>query len=314
MKPNFSIVFTKSRFKHLLILCLFLSTQIKDLHAQDNIRQKLELKYKSIPQDTLIRFIDNYGKDSLIKLLDKKIKQSVRFLQDKTVYLRNISNKAQLELLNKQFQLGLDSVTFVGLTRTDIGLNLYDQYFNDEDSLPAVVGISKSTMNVDSLVNAYIYDLSPRTFIITYCNILKASPKLIIDILLKDNNQMYDQVNNYFLLTQFIRNGCGADDAYNQQAKDSLFKVLNSIIYLKEDMPIEMDYDNIVDINRATAYGLYGKNVSLLDGKPLVYILDTQKTDGAWPQYDGERYSSDPLATLFGVWTLLEIKQHCIAY
>lgn len=309
---TFSIFHPIEKLALLLVCCLsFLYSSAQDVVTAKKI---IDHTYQVTPSDTLVRFIENYGKDSLVQLLDQKIKMAAQYINDKTVYLRNPLNRVQLELINKQFHLGIDSVSFNGFSRAGWAMNMYDHYFNDEVSPATVLEIANGNYNLDSLVAFYIKDKNIRYYIITYCNILHPQPHVVIDELMKPEEGMYDHVNNYLLLTQFIRNGCGTNSIYAQTAKNKLFKMLYDIVYFTDDMPIEMDYDNVVDLNRAVAYGLYGSNFSLYDGRPFIHILNTQREDGGWPLFIGEKYQSNPLPTLYGIWALEEIKLHCLKY
>jgi hypothetical protein len=263
-----------------------------------------------VPSDTVYRLIKHIGKDSFIRLLNYKIAAAADFINERTPELRNPVNKMQLDLLSRQFDLGIDSVSFGDMKREDCFLKLYDHFFDDRDTLSIINEIVRSKMNADSLALPLMADKNIRTIIITYCQTLNLSDEPVLRMYAAVRS-MYDTEEIYWLLSQYLRNGCGKDISQLTALRDSLYIQISNIMYYR-DMPVEMDEDNIVDVARCLAYGLYAGNTTLNDGVPIIRILSTQLEDGGWSIYQGDKYRSNALSALFGLWSLLEIRDKCV--
>lgn len=296
--------------KNIIILHLILLFGVSISYSNDG--------FKPSPEDTVNKFIKNYGKDSLIQLLDIRIKDAEKWVNynSKEMYVQN--TYAEMILISRHFNLGLDTLPFFNYFDSSKINSLYGKYFGDTLQFTPI--IDKSTEINKDFGNVIINDIkNPRTraILAVLCSHFPLS-EIIIDSFYSTSKQftIQDKILSYFQLSE-IQRKCGNSINLVNQHKNSLFKEIYAKNNLEQLLLVKREYSDayISEFNlelpiQIIALGLYGKDITLAkNGKELMYLLKTQNSDFGWRTYNSVKFESEINSSFYGLWALCEFRE-----
>lgn len=304
----------KTKYLLLLLLCFFTLGQkaMADDEPMYNVNSRLgDSLMEKIPQDTILRFIKRYGKDSLIHLLDEKIELAATYMKSGVNMIESPTNLLQLKMVDKKFKLGLDNAIARFDSIAEPGyFRLYGDYNKGISKLGIMDTISMDKHFADSMMQQTINQRGIRGIIVTFCHQMPWSQKVINDMYAISNMTIQLRNEIYWQYYEMSYKGCkGEYPAYFDSVRAILTKDIRNIATYQDTVFLK-DQTNYIEPLKSLTYGLYANEISIKDGSPIVFLMSLQQPDGGFPKNLLEEYSQ-AISTVFGLWALCEVREEC---
>ena len=291
-------------------------------------------KYRYFPEDTVIRFINKYGKDSLAKLIDKRISNAEEYILKNYDKIKYDNTTLEYILVAGHFKLNIDYKLIDTFNFTGKQLRLYDLSFgNLQETIRIIDAIRASGRNmIDTLMSQSIESI--RYAVPLYCEKLTLNNEVYYLIL--DNSKKASvnvQIKDYWIFAELNRR-CKDESNGSITYQETLFKELfprnnpkafyldafpaigirdsstaNSFYQTPKEKELDIFYDKYSPL-RMLAYALYANDVNMTNySDNLIYLLDAQQENGSWSLAKKfNHFNSDPTSTIYGFWSLCEFK------
>lgn len=295
----------------------------------ENQVAKAKDNFIPFPQDTTIKFIQKYGKDSLLHLIDSRIKEAKRFITFQSMEFDNLELFTDFFYLNTKFKWGFDTSNFPYYQKIENYKSLYNLVdFDKQFFLDTIKKLGSEKVN-----NILLEDLkkggAAHTFMLPlFCDKFEVSSSLI-DLIIQKNVSLdknvfsngeifFKQIANYIEFGK-INQKCGKKYPQIKSTKETLFNNLyetQSILTVLSDTS-KVDPNRIEDVNyfapfNILAYALYFDDINLKKhGDNLMYLIHTQQTaiDGGWRFAHYLERKSNMYVTMYGLWSLCQFKE-----
>lgn len=281
------------------------------------------------PEDTTIKFIQKYGKDSLVKLIDSRIKEAKRFIRFQTMEFDNLELFTDFFYLNSKFKWGFDTSNFQYYQKIENYKSLYNLFdFDKQFFLDTIKKLGSEKVN-NILIEDFKKGGAAHTFMLPlFCDVFNVRSDLIELIsqknvsneenYFKDGEKLYKQIANYIEFGQIYQK-CGNKYPQVKAIKDNIFKNLydyNSILTVLSDTT-QLDINHPEDVNyfasfNILAYALYFGDINIkVHGDNLMYLIHTQQTakDGGWRSAHYLDRKSNMYVTMYGLWSLCQYRE-----
>jgi hypothetical protein len=286
-------------------------------------------KFIPFPEDTTVKFIQKYGKDSLIHLIDSRIEEAKGFIGNQTMEFDNLEFFTDFFYLNTKFNWGFDTSDFPYYQKIENYKSLYNLVdFDKQFFLDTIKKLGSDKVN-----NILLEDLkkggAAHTFMLPlFCDMFDVKSNLIDLIIqknvyisfndLKKEDVLFKQIANYIEFGK-INQKCRKKYPQIMSIQDTLFDNLyssNSILRVLSDSSI-VDPNRMEDVNyfaslNILAYALYFDDINLkTHGDNLMYLIHTQQTakDGGWRFAHYLDKESNVYLTMYGLWSLCQFKE-----
>lgn len=284
----------------------------------------------SYPKDTLQAFIKNYGKDSLIHLLNNKIDTAFQWLKahDDSKDWTMATNKVEFKLYSKYFELTNDT-SFLKIDTIEYKDNysLYGYYVRkvsmDAERISNWKSVPSDTLK--KYILAEIHNPNTRLGLPLYGRYFTMPDSIYFlysNYALKAD--LGNQMITYISLASYQKNINAQNSTILNEVKFKIFTQMYKVNNLEEVItkptltsPSNEEIQNkVFDISLQTlAYGLYGKDVNLLEhGRDLMYLLALQNEDGGFRNPVNNNKYSLGNSSIYALWSLCEFRAQLTQY
>lgn len=304
---------------------------------------KEDIKSESLfPKDTVIRFIQNYSKDSLIHLIEKRIYKAEDFIQTYLYLLDDELVPIELTMVADHFGLDIKVPAENMPTKSPYFLlyHLYGKGYGPDTLKQAKTVDSIAAKNADmtDMFMQFIDNKYAQISYVSFCNKVKLQNARIFNTFYDNAKllQINEKLHIYWLFAELNRNNCKTtlSEEYQSKLFEELYKennlqknyltayqhVINDTIQ-QDTSSAEtsllyslVEYNRTHNSNKFLAYAVYGNDINLNQySSELMYLLDAQLDNGGWAvakQFN--EINKDIQSTIYGLWALCEFRSKLI--